>query len=191
MADRPLTWKQKQWAHRFVEHGNATRAAREAGYTGNENVIKAMGTQNLSKPSVMALVEELKHAQEVRTGVDPDRIVNELAVTAFSDLAQFVEWDGKTLTLKPFSSLPKGATRAIKKITTTKDGTVTIELHEKMTALDKLMRHFGMFAADNSSIPPPIINVSNRTENVLALESLSLEQLSRLAGIQIPELPDA
>jgi len=189
MADRPLTWKQKNFAHRFVEHGNALRAAREAGYTGSDATLAVVGSENINKPNVMALVEELKHQQEVRTGVDPDRIVNELAVTAFSDLAQFVEWDGKTLTLKPFSSLPKGATRAIKRITTKPDGTVTIELHEKMAALDKLMRHFGMFAADNSSIPPPIINVSNRTENVLALESLSLEQLSRLAGIQIPELP--
>lgn len=190
MAERKLTLKQERWARAYIEHGNASRAAREAGYSGSETTLSAMGLENLEKPRLMERVEELKRQQELRSGVDPDRVVNELALMAFSDIADYVSWDGEKVSVKPQTEIPKRLTRAIKKLTVKADGQVIIELHDKVTAIDKLMRHFGMYAADNSSIPPPVINVSTRTENILQLEAMDLSALARLAGVTLPELPE-
>lgn len=60
-ATKSLTLKQR----RFVEFycgaakGNATEAARQAGYKGSDNTLRAVGAENLSKPSIQAAIKEL------------------------------------------------------------------------------------------------------------------------------------
>lgn len=74
----------------------------------------------------------------------PD-IVNELASIAMSDIADYLTVDDKgCLQLKPFSQMPKGATKCIKvvkerkRIHVDKDGSETIESNIEYTLLDKL-----------------------------------------------------
>lgn len=49
-----LTPKQKAFADYYIETGNATEAARKAGY--RESSARQIGTENLSKPSVSAYI---------------------------------------------------------------------------------------------------------------------------------------
>lgn len=51
-----LTPKQKAFADEYLKCGNATEAARRAGY--NENSVRQIGTENLSKPSISAYIAE-------------------------------------------------------------------------------------------------------------------------------------
>lgn len=51
-----LTPKQKAFADYYLECGNATEAARRAGYS--ENSAKQIGTENLSKPSISQYIAE-------------------------------------------------------------------------------------------------------------------------------------
>lgn len=51
-----LTPKQKAFADYFIETGNATEAAKRAGY--NEKSARQIGTENLSKPSISSYIEE-------------------------------------------------------------------------------------------------------------------------------------
>ena len=51
-----LTPKQKAFADYYLETGNATEAARRAGYS--ENSAKQIGTENLSKPSISQYIAE-------------------------------------------------------------------------------------------------------------------------------------
>lgn len=55
MADRLLTTKQL----RFIEFydGNATDAARKAGYKGNDVTLGAVGDENLKKPRIKAAIK--------------------------------------------------------------------------------------------------------------------------------------
>lgn len=51
-----LTPKQKAFADYYLETGNATEAAKLAGYS--ENSAKQIGTENLSKPSISQYIAE-------------------------------------------------------------------------------------------------------------------------------------
>lgn len=52
-----LTVKQKLWADHFIETRNATKSAELAGYSGDYNTIKQVGTENLAKPSIREYLE--------------------------------------------------------------------------------------------------------------------------------------
>lgn len=56
VANVPLTPKQKAFADYYIETGNATEAARRAGYS--QKTARQMGTENLSKPSISAYIAE-------------------------------------------------------------------------------------------------------------------------------------
>lgn len=51
-----LTPKQKAFADEYLKCGNATEAARKAGY--NSKSARQIGTENLSKPSISAYIAE-------------------------------------------------------------------------------------------------------------------------------------
>ena len=51
-----LTPKQKAFADEFLKCGNATEAAKRAGY--REQSARQMGTENLSKPSISSYIQE-------------------------------------------------------------------------------------------------------------------------------------
>lgn len=51
-----LTEKQRQFADYYIETGNATEAARRAGY--NVKSARQIGAENLSKPAISAYIQE-------------------------------------------------------------------------------------------------------------------------------------
>jgi phage terminase small subunit len=53
----PLTPKQKAFADYYIETGNATEAARRAGYKGRSNTLAVTGNENLRKPNVSAYIK--------------------------------------------------------------------------------------------------------------------------------------
>jgi phage terminase small subunit len=74
MAERPLTTKQRLFVEAYLANPNATEAARKAGYKGNDDTLKQVGSENLAKPYIRALVEKrvqeaIITADEVLTGI--------------------------------------------------------------------------------------------------------------------------
>ena len=62
-----LTPKQKAFADYYIECGNATEAARKAGYGGNTKTLQAISSENLSKPIISAYIaERIKPTEEKR-----------------------------------------------------------------------------------------------------------------------------
>lgn len=60
-----LTIKQKAFADYYIELGNATEAAREAGYS--KKTARFIGNENLTKPNIKAYIDErLKQIEEER-----------------------------------------------------------------------------------------------------------------------------
>ncbi len=57
---RKLTEKQRRFVEAYLgeARGNATEAARIAGYKGNERTLQVVGSQNLSKPIVSDAIRE-------------------------------------------------------------------------------------------------------------------------------------
>lgn len=60
-----LTPKQKAFADNYIELGNATEAARKAGYS--EKTARVIGQENLLKPAISAYIaERLKQIEDSR-----------------------------------------------------------------------------------------------------------------------------
>jgi phage terminase small subunit len=62
----PLTLKQKAFADYYIETGNATEAARRAGYKGRNNTLAVTGNENLRKPNISAYIS--KRMAEIDAG---------------------------------------------------------------------------------------------------------------------------
>lgn len=70
-----LTSKQKTFADEFLKCGNATEAAKRAGYS--EQSARQMGTENLSKPSISSYI------QERQKQIDDERIADIAEIQRF------------------------------------------------------------------------------------------------------------
>lgn len=68
-----LTPKQKAFADAFIETGNASEAARRAGYS--EKTAKQMGSENLAKPDVSAYISERMNALEAQRVASADEVM--------------------------------------------------------------------------------------------------------------------
>lgn len=158
MAD--LTPKQIIFCKEYLVDFNATRAAKAAGYS--KKTAQRMGSENLSKPLIQErILKEIK-AREYRTEITADRVLQEIALLGFSDIAHYVEIgeDGQ-ITTKTFEEMPEHASRAIESISEDRiirenpDGTQIIvhdkykfKLHSKIHALEKLFKHLGLAAEE-------------------------------------------
>ena len=55
-----LTNKQKKWAEGYIQHFNATKAAKEAGYdTDSEGCLAVIGSENLRNPNIVAYIRDV------------------------------------------------------------------------------------------------------------------------------------
>lgn len=84
-----LNPKQKKFIKEYLLNGNnAADAARKAGYTGNDDTIRAMGAENLTKPHIREEIEKLQAKTEKKLEekfqVTQDMIIDELVHMGFA-----------------------------------------------------------------------------------------------------------
>ena len=155
-----LTPKQILFCKEYLIDFNATRAAKAAGY--KEKAAYQSGAENLRKPQIIERLQKEIKAREYRTEITADRVLQEIALLGFSDIAHYVEIgeDGQ-ITTKTFEEMPEHASRAIESISEDRiirenpDGTQIIvhdkykfKLHSKIHALEKLFKHLGLAAEE-------------------------------------------
>lgn len=68
-----MTPKQKAFADYFLECGNATEAAKKAGYS--EKSAYAMGAENLTKPVISRYIKERMAAQDAARVASADEVL--------------------------------------------------------------------------------------------------------------------
>ena len=68
-----LTPKQKKFCDYYIETGNASEAARRAGYS--EKTARAIGQENLTKPAVMAHISERMKNQDRERVASADEVI--------------------------------------------------------------------------------------------------------------------
>jgi phage terminase small subunit len=125
----------------FVIKGlNVYEAYVKAGYKPHKANPKRLRENSL----VSARISELAEKVEERLVVSVERLSQEYARLAYSQITDVVEFDGRTMTLKPSATLSPDVTAAISEIRHTKEG-IVVKFHNKVAALDALARHKGMF----------------------------------------------
>lgn len=149
-----LTPKQQRFVDEYLIDLNATQAAIRAGYP--ERSARSVGQENLTKPDIQAAIQTARQAQQERTQITSDRILQELALVGFGDIGQILDFSGSSTRMRPANEIPEKARRMIGSIKVKRywegDGDecreveiTEFKLWDKMSALEKLCRCNGMF----------------------------------------------
>lgn len=96
-----LNARQQRFVDEYLIDLNATAAAKRAGYS--ERTARSVGAENLTKPDIVAAVEQAKAARAERTQVDADWLLRRLAEEATADMADLYDAKGS---LKPIADWP-------------------------------------------------------------------------------------
>jgi phage terminase small subunit len=134
---RELTDKQRLFIESYLQCWNATKAAREAGYGGDNNTLGAIGSENLAKPKIRKYIRERLNSAAMTT----DEVLARLSEQARSDIGDFV---GAAGVIDLEAARDEGKTRLLKSISWTKNG-IRIEVYDGQKALELIGKAHGMF----------------------------------------------
>ncbi|NGP60071.1 cell division protein FtsK [Paenibacillus thiaminolyticus] len=166
--DGSLTDKQRIFVMEYLRDFNATRAAIAAGYS--KKTAHVIGWENLRKPNIQAEIKRQKDAMVEELGVGVQRIIAEYMKIAFADISEYVEFGqqdvpmftedgepindpetGEQMTYKrnfvAFKNSEEVDGTLISEVKQGKDG-VSIKLHDKMKALEKLGKYVGFMSEE-------------------------------------------
>ena len=73
MADEKLTPKQRRFCEEYLKSGNATEAAKKAGY--KETSCRVIAAENLSKPAISAYIKRRLDEQEAAQVADANEVL--------------------------------------------------------------------------------------------------------------------
>jgi phage terminase small subunit len=148
MNDNGLTNKQANFIESFLSNGgNATQAARDAGYSGTPDTLKQVASENLAKPYIRRRIAE--RMQEAR--IHTDEVLGTLVSHLRADI-------GEIMPDNPIVQRAReaGVSHWIRKVTVkeyfdkSKQATVTettVELHNSQTAAKQLCAVMGLEVA--------------------------------------------
>lgn len=91
-----LSAKQELFCQRYLIDFNATKAAKEAGYS--EDTASEIGWENLRKPKIQERIAEIRQGIGNKFNITKERLAQELSRIAFSDLRTAFDEDGSLLT---------------------------------------------------------------------------------------------
>lgn len=87
-----LTGKQRAFINAYLSNGfNATEAARQAGYEGNDNVLGVTGYENLRNPKISIIVQERLN----EAAMSANEVLSRLSDIARGKVTDLVDDDGK------------------------------------------------------------------------------------------------
>lgn len=160
-----LTAKQKLFADEYLIDLNATQAAIRAGYS--PDTAKEIGCENLTKPNIRACIDRATAERSRRTGINQDRVLQELARIAFVNAPDVI--DTSTATVR--ADATKDDTAAILSVkvkkSTSDSGEMVereIKMADKIKALELLGKHLGMYQ-NNLSIT---VETSEKLDDIMS-----------------------
>lgn len=103
-----------------------------------------------AKVNIKAEIARRQKEISKRLNIKTERVIREVALLAFSDIENVVDLSDRTNPqLRDRNDIPPECRRSIQEISKTQHG-VKIKLADKAAALDKLMRHLGLY----NDLPP-------------------------------------
>ncbi len=150
---------------------NATQAAIRAGYS--KRTAGSQGQRLLKNVEIKKKLQEIGANASRENQIEIENVVREIGHIAFSDIRDFVRVERKKiegpggeievteLVIIPTDDMTPQQSRAIKSIKSTRHG-LSIELHDKLEALEKLMKYTGAYEKDNEQTRPVIESVTFR-----------------------------
>jgi phage terminase small subunit len=150
----PLTPQMQTFVDNYLANGfKAVDAAEKAGYN------RSYGAQLLQRPNIQQAIQKEIQRRKRRSEITQDRILEELAVVAFGNVADFFEdfGKGRSLVIKPKADLSEEQQRLMASISETWRGnnrTLKFRAHDKLRALTLLCQHLGMLDGTGKAVDP-------------------------------------
>jgi len=140
-----MTNRQRRFVDEYLIDLNGTQAAIRAGYS--PSTASVIAAENLVKPNISAAISRAMADRSKRTGINADRVLEELAKIGFANAEDIVANDGS---IRPDAVRDDlAAVQSVKdKRIPTKEGIIIdreIKLCDKLRALELLGKHLGLF----------------------------------------------
>ena len=157
----------------------AGRVYEQVGYKARGDVAEAAASRLLRNVKVAARLAQLRRERSERTGITADRVLEELAVVAFSDVTHYcVDEEGRVVldtradasATRALSSVKRKTKQYMQKDELVTEHDVEVKLWNKINALEQLARHLGLFDE-----PPPAAH--NTQVNVFIAKHLGSGEL--------------
>lgn len=175
-----LTDKQRAFCLHYCTHWNATKAAKQAGYS--EKTAQEISSENLSKPIIQAYIKHIQSDIARAAGVSALRNLMELTKIAYTNPTDIREsWEQ----LKDWESIPDDVKAGIAEVVTVSKvlrrvgggdesedensglvqtlETVKVKMHDKLKALDMINRMLGYNEQEESDGATFTINFKKKT----------------------------
>ena len=143
---KKLGARQQRFVDEYLIDLNGTQAAIRAGYS--PNTAAEQSSRLLTNVNISNAIGRALAARSVRTGINQDRIVTELAKIAFVNSVDVINMDDADIS----GSAQREDTAAIASVKVkripTEDGDIVereVKTYDKIKALELLGKHLGMF----------------------------------------------
>ena len=140
-----LTPKQEKFCHAFIELGNASEAYRQSyscdrmkSTTINRNAKGLLDNSKIAT-RVRQLQDELREVSDIKK----ERVLYQLEAIMEANIIDYLDFDGKKVTFKPFNKLTKKQLYAIEGIKQNEKGEVELKLHGKSWTTDRINKMLG------------------------------------------------
>lgn len=150
-TDERLTMKQRRFIEAYLISGNATAAAKAAGYS--ERTAAEQGHDNLRKPHIAAVIKRRFEANHMTA----DEALSRLAEMARGDISVFISGNQVNLAQHPEKL------HLLRKVSEGRYG-LSIEIQDQQAALEKILRATGRLEAQDAK---PVIDVNLYINDVL------------------------
>ena len=157
-----LTDKQQRFVEEYMVDLNATQAAIRAGYS--QDTANRIASENLSKLDIQEAIQKRKQELSESTGITAERVLSEYAKIAFSDVRELFTPDNNIFDIRQLDDNTAAAVSSVDIDVLSSMGmpigyTKKLRLYNKLTALEALGKHIGLFEKDNKQKQTDIVNV--------------------------------
>lgn len=145
-----LTLRQQAFVDAYLlDPSSIAGCARKAGYTevSSRNASKSL----MKSQAVLAAIEEGQNTRKVRLGITEDRVLQELATIAFSNIQDIIQQDANGNTTIDLKNLKREHAASISEVeTSTYEGArgtlkkSKVKKVDKLAALALIAKHLGM-----------------------------------------------
>jgi len=146
-----LTEQKIRFADRYFLTLKGAESAIYANYS--ESTAKQIAYNLLQEPDVEQYLTDLREKEAAKHGITKDKWLSELSESGFSNVQDFISEGNTVKDLSQIDRSKASAINSVKKTVTEGDfGTKEVtefKLNDKLSALEKIGKHFGWFEKDN------------------------------------------
>lgn len=139
-----LTIKQENFCNKYIETGNASEAYRFA-YDCSKmtpDSINVTASQLLKNPKITLRLDQIQKELREKSNISKEKVLEKLRAIAFSDIRNYLNFDGRTIQFKSFKTLTDEQIKAIEGIKKSKTG-IELKLHGKSWAIERICKMLG------------------------------------------------